>query len=167
MNQSFAFPETSIFVSIVLAIIALFLVFKFAKNIAKLVLLAIVIISLGGYLYFGTNLFTEKRQELAQKFTIENVKEQYCTGNISDNDRIKCECILVPLFDDLNKRFSESELAELEKNKPKLITEIFKSFHFKKDEINRLLENKDAVSVLEEFKKEIKSGEFFRRISKS
>ena len=167
MVQSFTFPETSIFVSIAIALIAVFIVLKFVKNIAKLILLTIVIIGLGAYLYFGTNLFTEKRQELAQKFTIENVKEQYCSGNISQNDKIKCECILVPLFDDLNKRFSREELAELEKNKTKLITEIFKSFHFKKNEINNLLEEKNSVAVLEEFKKEIKSGEFFRRISKS
>ena len=158
--------DTTTIIIIIVAIIAIFLIIKFAKAIIKIVGTIVVVGGIAAYIYFGTDLINKNTEidRIIEDISIENIKVTYCTGEMSHSDSIKCECIIMPLYDDLTSRFSNEKLNDLPKNKLKFASELLKSFNNKKLIIKKKLKEKNAVHLLKDFKNELKSGEFIKKI---
>lgn len=157
-------PDTNKLTTIVLAVIAIFFAIKFAKKIFKFIAICLILLIAAGYLYFSTNMFEKSKGNLKDKYSIVHIQDTYCSGSISEKKKIKCECILEPVLGDLKTRFSDAELEQMRTDRSKLVKEIFRSFLNKRDEINTKLKQKNSENLLDEFKVELRNGEFFREL---
>ena len=81
------------------------------------------------------------------------LEERYCNGKTED--RNKCNCIVQVLKKDIHKRFSDSELKELDRDRMKSAYLVKKSLEYCEPRIKNCLETKGAESDLTEFKLEM------------
>ena len=134
--------DTNLIIIVIIAIVLFFLIIKFAKKLIKFVLIFILLIGLGifGFLYFN------------DINTINDLHAKYC-NNLSDKkDSLKCVCIVEPIEDDFNSRFSKEEMDNM--NSGKFALELTKSIKNKRKIIKEKLKENNALNLLDEFKKD-------------
>jgi len=144
---------------IVVAILAIYIAYKFAKKIMKLVFILAVLIGASAYIYFGTDYFKDaKSKELGKNISVENLLKVYCKPDMRASDQLKCDCIIRPLHNDLVKRLSPDEIANLTGRKVLFIKEILVSYKNQRDTIKSKLKERGASDLFAQFKNDIKSG---------
>ena len=86
------------------------------------------------------NFFEPKVESLFENTTISELMTNHC--NPEDADKIKCKCIVTPVYNDLNMRFSKAEIQKLETDKRKMTNEMLKSLKNKNQEVKDCLGSK-------------------------
>lgn len=135
-------------VVIVLAVIIIRFVTKIlAKIVAFLIMTAVILYALfywdGGIIALGN-----------EDFMLYELEKKYCEEK---KDTVKCECLVRPLIDDIESRYSAEEIQKFRKNKIKSINIITGSFTENYESIRQCFkENKSEDSFRENLK------EFFK-----
>ena len=168
-----------------IGIVVILLIIKFVtKLLFKLIGLTIIVAIGAIYMYSYTDYFEthkdnkfvneignkiEKHKDskiinaITDKINLKSLKEyenKFCKDEASENDKIKCKCIITPILDDLKSKYTNKELNELYKNKSAYIKELLKSFTNNKEKIKKLLEQNDASHLLDETSDNLKKGKF-------
>lgn len=134
--------DTNLIITVVIAIVLFFLIIKFAKKLIKLVLIIILAAALGlfGFLY------------LNQINTIDDLHAKYCDDLSVKKDSLKCVCIITPLQEDFQVRFTQEEMDNM--NSVHFAKELSVSLFNKRKEISQKLKENKAENLLDEFKKD-------------
>ncbi len=167
--------DTTALIAIGLAIVVAWMIFKFlAKTVLKIVGILFISAVLIAYLYYADFIqfddnrkieLTEKAsQKLNLDFSVEKLKTTYCSGQMSHEDSIRCECIITPLYDYITKNYTEEELEALKKNKFKALIEIKKILGANKEKIKEKLRERDAEDLWDKFVKELTSGDLRKEL---
>lgn len=99
---------------ILLAIGIIFLIIKSLKKIIRAILIIITVLGLAYYVFIFSNMFKAPGEH--SKYSIENIKDKYCTNMANHADSVKCFMIITPIYDDIKSQYTEEELLELERN---------------------------------------------------
>jgi len=130
----------------VAAFVGLWIIFKIAKAVFKIALFLGVML-LGYMFFFGGSIEDVIEPGLEQMFkknTIEELRVKHCKPE--KMDILKCECIVMPVYADLQDRFvgRESELAELEQNREAITQEVLQSFSNQKENMKACAKEKQS-----------------------
>ena len=138
--------DTNLIIIIVIAIVVFFLIIKFAKKLFKFVLIIVLIAALAlfGFLY------------LNKIKTINDLQTKYCEDFSNKKDSLKCVCIVGPLHDDFQERFSKEEMNDM--NSVQFAKELSVSLFNKRKIITQKLKENKAEGLLDEFKKDFIPG---------
>lgn len=161
--------EINFIIIIVIAIIVLIIAIKFiAKAVIKITAVAAIIAGLLIFLFLriGHNPNDVNFGEVITQYSISDLEQIYCNNQESKSDSLKCVCIIQPISNDLNSRFSKEELNELEKHRIKFAAELIKSINNKKNIIKTKLKKNNAIGLLKEFKDELTNGKLQFKINK-
>jgi energy-coupling factor transporter transmembrane protein EcfT len=129
---------------IILASIAVIIVFKVAKSILKAVLVVALIVVVSFVLLYSLGIGPFQKNVAA----IKNLEEKYCKEESQKN---KCDCIVKPISKDLYSRFSEDELDSLFQDKGKSAYLLYKSYKAQTKVIEDCLEKRNAQKEKLEF----------------
>lgn len=99
-----------------------------------------------GLYYFGIGPFEKN------PISIKTWEKKYCE---QPGEEIKCNCIVTPVKNDLEKRFTAEELKEMQKNRTEWLYVVKKSFEEVSSEIDECLEKNNAEHELKEFRKDL------------
>ncbi|MBN1253490.1 MAG: hypothetical protein JXR51_16160 [Bacteroidales bacterium] len=161
--------EFSSFLPVIIGIFIIALIIRFVtKMLFKFVGLILVIVLLGGYMYFNTDYFENHQDSVIVKAISEKIKikslneyqKQYCENQKSKLDSIKCECFIKPIFEDLSSKYSSKELEELYKDKNAYVKAIIGAVKRNQDKIKKLLEENNALHLWNGTIKNLQKGEF-------
>lgn len=139
---------------IILAIIIIlaFLVIRFvtkilAKVIAFLIVIAVVFYALfywdGGILSLGN-----------EDFMLYELREKFCED---EKDQTKCNCLIEPLIEDVESKYSPEEIQKIKKNKIKSINIITSSLRSQREEIRQCFRENSEGKTLDESLEEVKN----------
>ncbi|MFT5512511.1 MAG: hypothetical protein ACI8SE_000909 [Bacteroidia bacterium] len=108
----------------------------------------VLIIGLGIYAlyHFGVGPFEQN------PISIQTWESKYCDNQ---EDMVTCDCIVNPIKNDLESRFTVDELLEIEKDRAQLLYVVQRSFTAVKPQIQRCLGNANAENALENFKNDL------------
>lgn len=85
----------------------------------------------------------------ASDFKFMKLDQKYCgTQGI---DKVICDCIIKPLDEKIHARYTDSEIAELKKNKIKWLNITFKILNEHRDDFKRRLKERGAEKKWNEF----------------
>ena len=134
--------DTNLIIIIVIAIVLFFMILKFAKKLLKFVLIIILAaaLTLFGFLY------------LNKINNINDLNARYCDDPSNEKDSLKCECIVKPLNEDFNDRFTEEQMNKM--NSVEFVKELSISLINKRSEITQKLKKNKSEDLLDEFKKD-------------
>jgi|TARA_B110000902_G_C13740819_1_gene372751 hypothetical protein len=108
---------------VIAAIILAWIVFKFVTQIIVKIIVFLMLVIFSYSLY--------------QTYTSSNIilefKAQFCDD--SQEDSVNCDCIVTPIFSDLNERFTTAALDSLQSNNIESIKELYISLDNKREEI--------------------------------
>lgn len=129
-----------------------------AKHAFKILAVAVVLAALGVYLFvvFGNADEDINFVELMTEYNLEDLEDLYCTEDMSRTDSLKCQCIVKPLLEDMQSRFTETELDHLRTRRLRYAAELAKSFRNQKERIKRELEANNASHLLKDIGKDLK-----------
>lgn len=153
---SFSFSDISAFDIIVVLIgilIAIYIAVKITKTVIKIIAYTLIVIILVGAMYYW---HTGNIELHSNKFMMENLKKKYCDN---DADSIKCNCIVMPVYEDIKSQYDEKELQAIAKNKVKTIRVVLQSVSRQKENIQSCLRDNNALDQWDAFLKEIKEIE--------
>lgn len=126
------------------AFVALWIIFKIAKVIFKVALFLAVM--LFGYLFFfgGSieDVLEPGLEQMFKKNTIEQLMAKHC--NPEKMDVLRCECIIMPVYSDLTKRFNDLQLKELSENNKRMTEEVLISFQNQKERMKNCAKEKKS-----------------------
>ncbi len=128
------------------AFVGLWIIFKIAKAVFKIALF-LGLMFLGYMVFFGGSIEDVLEPGLEQMFkknTLEELRAKHCKPE--KTDILKCECIVMPVYTDLQDRFvgRESELQELEKDREAITQEVLKSFGNQKENMKACAKEKQS-----------------------
>ncbi len=145
--------STENIITLAIVIVIAFIVIRFltrilAKLIAIAIIAAIIIFALfywnGGILSLGKD-----------KFIIYDLEEKYCVEKM---DTVKCNCIILPLKEDIEAQYSQEELARLRGNRKESLEILMNSIRDNKEEIKHCLEENNSGKAWQEFIDELKDS---------
>ena len=129
-----------------------YLVIKFvAKALIKLILI-LIILAFGGYLYFFWQGDTPGNSN--EQFIIYKLEDTYCN---QEKDRNTCECIIKPLRRDLLDDYSRGELKDMAVNHLRSIKIVTESLIENRKEIKNCLKERGALDKWSEFKEKLQN----------
>ena len=134
--------DTNHIIIAVVAIVVLILIIKFAKKAVKFVLITLLVIGLGIYAFLFLNGIN----------SIDDLHHKYCENLSERNDSLKCVCIVQPIEDDFNSRFTQEEMDEM--NSLIFTVELSKSLVKNNKTIKAKLKENNALDLLDEFKQD-------------
>lgn len=134
--------ETNHIIAAIIGIVIIFLVIKFAKKIftAFLIVIGIAGLSIAAYIYYY------------DMNSINDLHEKYCEDPSNKKDSLKCVCIIQPLEDDFNSRFTQEKIDTM--SHVVFIKEISISLVKKRKFIKAKLKENNSLYLLDEFKRE-------------
>lgn len=139
-----AFDQSTL-ITVIIGIVAIYILVKVASRIMKVIAIAIII-GLGWYFYQG-NSFDDLKGDtlgfLVGNTKIEDYPTKFCAEDKKDNFR--CACIANPVYLDLKSRLSDAQIAELENNKEAKMAEIKQSILNRQAEIKACGGEKNKV----------------------
>ena len=153
-------------VGLVLGLLIIKLLAKFIFRLIGVILLLIIGLS---YTYFYTDFFEEHSdnpivaavEDKIDFVSIIEFQREHCKdGQKSRTDSITCECIITPLVEDLQSKFTIEELDDLEKNKQHYLKEILAALKRNQQEILDELKKREAVHIWNDMVKNLKRGKF-------
>ncbi len=132
---------TNILIILAAVGIIIFLVSVF-KKVIRIVLILLVIIGLAYYLFVFSNIFKGPGEHT--KYSIDNLKQKYCSQINTHSDSLKCFIVVTPIYNDIKSRYTNEELLELEKNPVEYFKILNKAIkRNKKDILKNLAKNKE------------------------
>jgi len=155
---------------VVFAILVLGIILKFLKKIIKTIAIIVTIIALVVYIIFFADLSKSIKTEADNsKFNISifELQKKYCFENMSYRDSIKCNMIIMPIYNDIVNTHTKEQVEELKTNKIKMLFAMRKSVKLKKVEIQESLKKINALHVWNDFAKELKENNFLEDSIKS
>jgi len=163
----------NLIVVVIAVVIGALLIKTLTKLVFRVAGLAIIAVIGLGYLYFYTNYFenhqdnkmvkaVEKQIEKhIQLASLINFEKNHCKGKEKTRaDSIKCECIVQPLLDDLNSRYTDEELINLMNDKDRYLKELLAALKRNQDFILRKLKQRQATQFWNEMVQDLKKGKF-------
>lgn len=135
--------DTNQIIIAVVAIVVLILIIKFAKSVIKFVLVTLLVVGLGIYAFLFLNGID----------SIDDLHNKYCENLSERNDSLKCVCIVQPIEEDFQSRFSQEEIDNM--NSLKFTAELSVSLVKKSKTIKEKLKENNALDLLDEFKQDI------------
>jgi len=135
---------------ILLVIAAAFAIWIFTKIVGAIfkVLLFAAFLILGYIFFFGGSIEDVIEPGLEQMFknnTIDELMVKHCDPE--KLDALRCECIVMPVYKDLHKRFNAEQLEELDKNQERMTQEALKSFSNTKETMKTCATDKLIVLI--------------------
>jgi hypothetical protein len=108
----------------------------------------VLIIGLGVYAlyHFGIGPFEKN------PISIQTWEDRYCND---PEATVTCDCIVYPIKNDIESRFTAKELVAIEKNRAQLLYIVQKSFNAVKPQIEACLGNANAEKALDDFKNDL------------
>jgi len=134
--------DTNHIIIAVVAIVVLFLIIKFAKKVIKFILVTLLVVGLGIYAFLFLNGID----------SIDDLHNKYCENLSERNDSLKCVCIVQPIEEDFQNRFTQEEIDNM--NSLKFTAELSVSLVKKSKTIKAKLKENNALDLLDEFKKD-------------
>jgi hypothetical protein len=130
------------------AIVIAGILIRFATKFLLKLLGWFILIALGIYAlyHYGIGPFEQN------PISIQTWEDKYCNN---PEDKVTCDCIVYPIKNDLESRFTTSELAEIEKDRAQMLYVVQRSFVAVKPQIQRCLGNANADKALEDFKNDL------------
>ncbi len=121
------------------------LLIRFATKFLMKLIGWVLLIGIGVYAlyHFGIGPFKQN------PISIATWEAKYCGES---NDKVTCNCIVMPIKKDLQSRFSSSELSEIEEDRAQLLYVIQRSFSAVKPEIQQCLGEANAEDALDNFR---------------
>ncbi len=120
-------------------LIIIYIVFKVAKSILQLILIAGVV----GLAYFfwqgGTvdELKDSGVEVIFKDANLSNMKVVLCSD--SNSDKAKCTCIVDPVYEDIHNRLSKTEIARINTSPEEIKEELRKSMKSQRKDIRKCL----------------------------
>jgi len=124
------------------------LLIRFATKFLLKVFGWLLLIGLGVYVMYHYGIGPFKQNPVS----IQTWEEKYCGPS---NDKVTCDCIVMPIKQDLEKRFGPSELREIEQDRAQLLYVVQRSFAAVKPEIQQCLGEANAEQALEDFRNDM------------
>lgn len=124
-------------ITIIIAIIGIVVLLKVLKNLAKIAFIIVVVLFLFFMFSGGEGGSAEK---IFQNTTISELMDKHCTPK--NKDGFKCQCLVTPVYNDLNQRFSKADIKQIEQNKKRMTDEMLKSYKNRKTTIHDCLKSK-------------------------
>jgi len=147
---------------IIVAIIIGFLVIRFIAEVLIKIIGSIIVIGFAVYLLFFWN---GGLLDLGNKdFMLFELKEKYCDSNYNE---VKCNCIVMPIYNEIQTKYTEQQINEFKTNKIKSITIIFETLIHKRSEIHECLKQNNALQAWDEFIDEFRSFDTDNKFSKT
>ena len=134
--------DTNLIIIVGIAIVLFFLILKFAKKLIKFVL---IIVLAAGLALFGF-LYLNKIDSIA------DLEAKYCEDKTNEKDSLKCVCIVNPVQEDFQIRFTQDEMDNM--SSIQFAKELSVSLFNKRKEISHKLKENKAENLLDEFKKD-------------
>ncbi|MBN2890689.1 MAG: hypothetical protein JXL97_02370 [Bacteroidales bacterium] len=106
--------NTQTIIIAVVALIAIILLVKLFKKILRTILILLVVAGLAFYIFAYSNIFSGPGSH--KKYSIENLKEKFCSDMQTQKDSVKCELIITPIYNDMKSTYTDEELLALEEN---------------------------------------------------
>ena len=144
-------PQNSL-IAVLVALALIFILFRVAKSIFKIVL-SVVVLGLAFYFWQGgtvDGLKDKGTQAIFKDADLSNMMQVHCQEEKAD--KIKCECVIGPVFQDIHSRLSSSEIAQANQDPQRIEEEIQRSMKNEKKEIRRCLVNNSGGKVLDQLK---------------
>lgn len=135
---------TELILLAIAAIIAIYILIRIAKTLFKIAIFAVALFVI--YLIWTSgsadNLIESGLEKMFQGQTISQLENKYCADGRAD--KMRCECVIIPVHEDLKARFRPHELNDLEQNEKLMVDEMLKSFNNKKPEIKECMKEKQS-----------------------
>ncbi len=143
---------------IVIVVAAVFLLIIILRFIGKIIFKTISFIVIVGIVLYLLFYWRGGVLDIGNKaFMLEEMKQKYCVEMV---DKVKCECIVTPIYNDIKEQYSDEEIALFQENKIKSARIILTSLLKKQKEIRRCLKEKDALEEWDNFVDDIKNVDF-------
>lgn len=127
---------------VIVGIVIFYIVAKFLiKKLSKILIFLLAVLAIFGGLYF-LNIWP-----FDKSLNIDHLQATYC----SDVESNKCECIVQPIINDLERKHGKEVLDSINQDKIKISIEIAKSFKNILPEIKTCLAQKKAEDELNDF----------------
>ncbi len=154
-----------IIVLVVLAIFSLILTIKFLKKIIKTIAIILTVVAVVVYVLFFADLGSSSSgsSESGGKVSISifELRDRYCKSEMSYRDSIKCNVIVLPIYNDIVKSHDSKELESLKNNNVKMLLAMRKSILKNKKSIQDNLKRINGVDIWEDFVRDLKGSELF------
>lgn len=138
-------------IMLIAGIVVLFLLIRFVTKIIVKIVGAVFVL---GFLVYVLFYWNGGMLDLGNKdFMLKELQQKYC--HVPEG-KIKCDCIIEPLMDDIYARHSAQEIEKLQNSKAKSLLEISRSMARQRKEIMQCLHEKNATNQWDEFLKELK-----------
>lgn len=138
-------------------VIAVWIIIRIARSLFKFAILGAVLF--GAYYIFSSGnadgLINTGLESMLKNTTITQLMDKHCTPE--NKDGTKCECVITPIYNDLNMKYDKTEMVQLEQNKKKMADEMMVSFKAKRPEIEACIKNKGEQSTVVKMFKMLKS----------
>jgi hypothetical protein len=150
-------------------VLGLLIIKLLAKFIFRLVATLLLLIIGFTYVYFYTDFFEEHQdnaivaavEDKIDFVSIIDFQNEHCQdGPKSRTDSITCECIIAPLVDDLNSKFTQDEIEALKRDKERYLKEILAALKRNQNEITKELKRRKATHIWNDMVKNLKRGTF-------
>lgn len=151
MLESLSENPINIAITVGAIILVIFILFRVAKTLLKVVLV-VVVLGLAYYFWQGGTVSGLKDAGIDLVFkdaNLSDMREKLCEGEKAD--KAKCSCIVEEVHRDVEVRLSEDEIAQANQDKAKIREEIRKSMKGRKKEILDCLKQNQGEKYMKLF----------------
>ena len=127
----------------VAVIFGIWLLMRVVSSIFRIIFVLIILAAL--YYFFTGKSVTENLNPDLTNFFKNKTINQLMADNCGTDDtekNIKCECVVVPMYDDMVSRLGSTEVKALEKSQVRMDAEMLKSFYNQSSNIKTCLNRK-------------------------
>lgn len=133
-------------------IFGIWLLMRVVSSIFRIIFVVIIVAAL--YFFFTGKSVTENLNPDLTNFFKNKSISQLMAENCGTDDtekNIKCECLIVPMYDDMVSRLGKSEVKALAKSQVRMDSEMLKSFYNQSSNIKTCLKQKkeEKLSFIE------------------
>lgn len=153
--MEFHLSPTNIIV-IIAAIALIILLISVLKKIIRTVLVIIAILGLAYYVFLFSNMFKAPGEHA--NFSIDNIKQKYCSNMITHSDSVKCFMIIEPIYNDIKSKYTEEELLDLERNPIEYFKVLNQAIKRNKGDIIKNLSKNKEQQIWENFINDLKNN---------
>lgn len=149
--------STQTIIIAIVAVIAIVLLIKLFKKILRTVLILLVVAGLAFYIFAYSNIFSGPGSH--KKYSVEYLKDKFCTDMQTQKDSVKCEMIITPIYNDMKSAYTDEELLALEKNPIDYFKALNQAIKRNKKDIMKNLAKNKQEDLWDNFIKDINKQE--------
>ncbi|MBN2664338.1 MAG: hypothetical protein JXR68_11865 [Bacteroidales bacterium] len=137
------------------AIALIILLVSVLKKVIRTVLVIIAILGLAYYVFLFSNMFKDPNQHA--NFSIDNIKQKYCSNIVTHSDSVKCYMIVDPIYNDIKSKYTEEELLDLERNPIEYLKVLNQAINRNKSDILKNLSKNKEQQIWDNFINDLKN----------